>query len=341
MPAVIAPDDDAILSAAISGLTAILPFDAVQLLRHEPRRDQIDEVLRIGYEADAAWALQHLFTQKYRFGFTNTLSPNDGLPPAISSVRSEFRNDFIESRIFRDYLGAGGFRDGMSMELFVGNRYVGIAHFSARAEIGFADEARRAAAGVRGMLAALVLDADQLPARIQAERSPSLTMNSMAAPTWYTCATTARGSVLGPAPIPTFLGSASFHAHLVQFRESGLASIRYLWEAGGEFVRIEIRAIEASGELAIGVAAAPPESYGRLSAQELRVLSLVCAGYDDALIAARLQLSRRTVESHVLNARRKLGARNRVEAVVRMLTTASFLPDPSLCRIDEVLNLAL
>lgn len=341
MPALIAPTDDAILAAAVTELSSILPFDAVQLLRHEPKHGEIHEVLRVGYASAEAWALQHLFTQKYRLGFTNALSPNDGLPPAISSVRAEVREDFVASPIFRDYLGAGGFRDGISMELFTGDRYVGIAHFSARAETGFTQQARRAAAGVRGMLAALTLGAAQSTLPEAPANSFALSLSSQEVPTWRVITDAHLGSEGTLTTLPSFLNSDAFLEHLQQFRESGLASVRHIWELPHEVARIEIRRIGLRGDVAISVAHAEPASFHPLSRQELRTMSLVCAGLSDAEIAARLRVSRRTVESHVLNARHKLGARNRVEAVVHMITTASVLPDPTLCPVDEVFGLAL
>lgn len=332
--------------AAVSELHAILPFDAIQLLRHEPRRSEVREVLRIGYGPDAAWALQHLFAQKYRVGFTHALSPNDGLPPAISSVRSEFRDDFVESRIYRDYLQTNGYRDGMSMELFLGQEYVGIAHFSAKRPLGFSQESRRAASSVRGLLAALIAGQPQGgdprslagPAFAGPAFEDSALGGSGSGQSWYALSALHRTAALGPAPIPAFLESPAFRTHLEQFRDSGMPSVRHLWPHGGRLLRLELRMLPQSAEIVVGVAEADPDSYHRLSAQELRVLALLCAGHDDAAIGGLLHLSRRTVESHVLSARRKLGAKNRVEAVVRAITTASYLPDPEHCPIGSVLG---
>jgi DNA-binding CsgD family transcriptional regulator len=55
----------------------------------------------------------------------------------------------------------------------------------------------------------------------------------------------------------------------------------------------------------------------QLSAREAEVLQLVAEGCTNAEVAARLVLSVRTVERHLLNAYAKLGVRGRTEAVAR------------------------
>jgi DNA-binding CsgD family transcriptional regulator len=53
----------------------------------------------------------------------------------------------------------------------------------------------------------------------------------------------------------------------------------------------------------------------RLSARELEVLRLVAAGYSNAMIASRLNLSENTIKGHVETLLTRLNARNRAEAV--------------------------
>ena len=328
-----------VMRAAVSELRTTLPFEAMQLLRHDPRRGTVSEALRLGYSPDSAWALQHLFVQKYRVGFTRALSPNDGLPPAISSVRPEYREDFVTSTIYRDHLHRAGYRDGISMELFLRGAYVGIAHFSSTRDAGFTAECRRAASSVRGLLAALLLETPAGRAGPAGAHALGTVgdpaADHVAEPRWRVWS--ALGSDSGdegdpPAP----LRDDAFRAHVEQFRASGLPTARHLWLEGAKLHRVELRALPHSGEVAVGVSPASPDEHFRLTVQELRVLSLLCTGRDDATIARHLHLSRRTVESHVVNARRKLGARNRVEAVVRALATASVLADPVRCPLDAV-----
>jgi DNA-binding CsgD family transcriptional regulator len=67
-----------------------------------------------------------------------------------------------------------------------------------------------------------------------------------------------------------------------------------------------------------------------LSARELEVLRLVCAGLSNTEIAAELWITRRTVATHVEHILRKLYTANRVQAAVRAvaLGLVSPYPDP-------------
>ena len=57
----------------------------------------------------------------------------------------------------------------------------------------------------------------------------------------------------------------------------------------------------------------------RPSARELQVLTMLAAGATDPQIAKELELSPATVQTHVRNAKAKLGARTRAQAVALVL----------------------
>jgi two-component system response regulator DesR len=73
---------------------------------------------------------------------------------------------------------------------------------------------------------------------------------------------------------------------------------------------------DAPSSLTDGAAAANP-AHQRLTGREHEVLQLVAAGLTNAEIAAELRLSPNTIKEHASSMFRKLGARNRADAVVR------------------------
>jgi DNA-binding CsgD family transcriptional regulator len=71
---------------------------------------------------------------------------------------------------------------------------------------------------------------------------------------------------------------------------------------------------------ASGVGAPPAATTARPpTARELQILGLLAAGATDGQIAAMLDLSPATVQTHVRNAKAKLGARTRAQAVALAL----------------------
>ncbi len=68
-----------------------------------------------------------------------------------------------------------------------------------------------------------------------------------------------------------------------------------------------------SAEIADGSASSPPEGY-HLTAREIEVLSLVALGLTNAQIAARLFLSRRTIDQHLSSIYNRLGVSSRTAA---------------------------
>ena len=60
----------------------------------------------------------------------------------------------------------------------------------------------------------------------------------------------------------------------------------------------------------------PPVTASKLSKRERDVLDLVADGLSAQEIAEKINLSYRTVEWHISQAMRRLGAKNRVQAVV-------------------------
>ena len=63
-------------------------------------------------------------------------------------------------------------------------------------------------------------------------------------------------------------------------------------------------------------APAAQAAFGQLTAREREVLELIAQGRDNAQIAARLELSEKTVRNNITHIFDKLGVENRSQAIV-------------------------
>lgn len=82
--------------------------------------------------------------------------------------------------------------------------------------------------------------------------------------------------------------------------------------------RIVALAAVLTHERMVGLAGEPAPLLHGLSQRERDCLAYVADGFSDSEIAGKLRLAQSTVHSHVENAKRKLGARSRAQAVARL-----------------------
>ena len=76
------------------------------------------------------------------------------------------------------------------------------------------------------------------------------------------------------------------------------------------------------------VSAGPTAAAGSLTRREIEVLALVADGHSNAEIAESLGISEVTVKGHLWRIYRRIGAKNRADAVTRA-RAGGLLPDPS------------
>jgi DNA-binding NarL/FixJ family response regulator len=89
--------------------------------------------------------------------------------------------------------------------------------------------------------------------------------------------------------------------------------------AGGDALlapSVTRRLLDRFADTLPGPDAAPPPDLGELTEREVEVLRLVALALSNAEIAKRLVLTEATVKTHVSSVLRKLGLRDRVQAVV-------------------------
>lgn len=291
------------LKASFDLLKALIPFDAAQLLRVE-RGKRPRECFRTGYSSNTAWALAHMFPMKSPGVFTQYASADAPLPPTIST--SMIRSEFTSSKLFREHLSEEGYAEGMTLELFSATEPVGLAHFSSRTAFAFEGAPRKAALAVSGLLGQLIT---LLPEPEMKE--------------WPASDESGLEDLL--------LADPNFVVHLQEFQRSPLAFVEHLWWAGDQLVEV---GLTQPGRVEARPAA--EEAAGGLSRQELAVLSTLCCGVSDAEAAQRLNLSVRTVQSHVSSMRRRLQAGSRLEAVVIALGAGIYVPHPAWAPLREI-----
>ncbi|MFI1912264.1 response regulator transcription factor [Nocardia sp. NPDC020380] len=113
------------------------------------------------------------------------------------------------------------------------------------------------------------------------------------------------------------------HARLVALVRAGARSGAFLWRETPDvdWERVILAEPPAGAELscpAVAYTTRPPHTY-QLTNRELEVLTLIARGYDNRSIARRLEMSVRTVTTHVERILAKLGAGSRTELAVRAI----------------------
>jgi len=84
------------------------------------------------------------------------------------------------------------------------------------------------------------------------------------------------------------------------------------------------------------MASGAARSFGTLSERELQIIELVAAGLTNQDIAARLEISKRTVDNHISNVLTKTSTENRVALVRWALQWGKVcLDDVNCCSLPE------
>ncbi len=309
------------MTNALVQLRSQMDFDAALAVR-QPRGPRSHVVSRVGYGDAAAWALQHMFPRDYEVGFTARLNPGDLLPLSISEAGGDVRDQFTGSALFRDYLCADGYRDGMTLELFDNGEYVGVMHFSSRDPRTFTTAQRALAQAMSGFFA-LALRAEPDAVDHTEQTSVHLRWNPE------------DGYSQTPGS-PDFLDDPAFRFILKSFANGSADELRHLWHHGSKWSRVTLSRRSGFADVAISAHELPAQDLWNLTLQEVRVLSGLVVGRSDAEIAAALDLSVRTVHTHMTSIRNKMGATRRTEAAAMATASGICIPGSATAPVEQL-----
>jgi DNA-binding NarL/FixJ family response regulator len=192
-----------------------------------------------------------------------------------------------------------------------------------------ADDHPLALAGLRQLLGAL--DGIELvgtatggdeAVRLAAERAPDVVLMDLEMPVLDGIEATRRLAEQAPAASVLVLTSFSDRRRITGALDAG--AVGYLLkDAAAEEVVRGIRAAAQGGSpldpraaRSLLEAKAAPDPLDTLSAREREVLGLLLEGLPNKLIARRLQISEKTVKTHLTRVFRALGVTDRVQAVL-------------------------
>lgn len=311
----------------MDGIQPMIGYDSAQILRFTST-GITEEVCRIGYSPHSATALLEVFPQLYPPGFSSRANPRDPhLPASVSTSEPDFLATFVDTPIWRDNLERDGYRDGMSLELYLRGKPVGLAHFSSRYRDFFTDQRKEAAFSLSGLLAHFA--ASQV-------REITHDVHTAEVTGWRTTVFT-EGRTPPLETSPDITSSSQFREHLKNLPVNG-EPVRHLWRNGKTLYEVKIDGGPQDRSLRVSSRPTPNRKYFDATIQELQVLSCLCCGLSNGEIASRLHISPRTVHSHMESLRRKTSAANRVELAVVALSTGTFIPDPEWAPINEILR---
>ncbi|MGH9942123.1 MAG: response regulator [Pyrinomonadaceae bacterium] len=112
-------------------------------------------------------------------------------------------------------------------------------------------------------------------------------------------------------------------------KQSAVAALVYAIRAvaaGGEYLDPAMAGKVLDGYLGARPGVRPASSPGLLTERELEILRLIAWGHSNKEVAARFELSVKTVEAHKANAMKKLGINSRID-IVRYALLQGWLQD--------------
>jgi len=299
-------------SAVIEELRKIIPFDAAEINTLHPVSGEVTPLASVGYEPEV---LEHLHSQRFTYLMQALSLPTTGRPVRMKDLPG----DPFDNWAVGDVLVPAGYSEGLTMCLrTTDGRVTGVINLSTTSTEHPSDIAKDAISSLCSVLANM---ADQTQSG-----------------KWLSMLIGSGQSAVGlsnsgePIAIPGLPDHALFQpgSELISYahRNASMNSwSSFIWPQNLNDDMFRIRVMPCSGEnqpmsavISLDVA-----DVGPLTHRELEVLTLAANGLSNLEIGAALQISSRTVATHIEHILDKLGAPNRAAAAARAITEGLIL----------------
>jgi DNA-binding CsgD family transcriptional regulator len=299
-------------SAVIEELRKIIPFDAAEINTLHPISGEVTPLANVGYESDV---LEHLHSQRFTELMKALALPITGRPVRMKDLPG----DPFDNWAVGDVLVPAGYSEGLTMCLrTTDGRVTGVINLSTTSPEHPSDIAKDAISSLCSVLANM------------ADQTQSGKWLSMLIGSGQTAVGISNDG--NPIAIPGLPGHDLFQpgSELISYAHKN-ASMNswssFIWPQNLNDDMFRIRVMPCSGEnqpmsavISLDVA-----DVGPLTHRELEVLTLAANGLSNLEIGAALQISSRTVGSHIEHILDKLGAPNRAAAAARAITEGLIL----------------
>lgn len=299
-------------SAVFEELRKLIPFEAAEINTLHPITGEVTPLASVGYESNV---LDHLHSKRFTELMKALSLPTTGRPIRMKDLPG----DPFDNWAVGDVLVPAGYIEGLTMCLrTTDGRVTGVINLSTTSSEHPSDIARDAISSLCGVLANMV---DQT----QSGKFLSMLIGS---------GQTAVGisSDGDPIAIPGLNDHVLFKpgSDLISYAHQN-ASMNswssFIWPLNPDHDMFRIRVMPCASEnqpmsavISLDVA-----DIGPLTHRELEVLTLAANGLSNIEIGAALQISSRTVGSHIEHILDKLGAPNRAAAAARAITEGLIL----------------
>ena len=299
-------------SAVFEELRKLIPFDAAEINTLHPITGEVTPLASVGYESDV---LNHLHSQRFTELMKALALPITGRPVRMKDLPG----DPFDNWAVGDVLVPAGYSEGLTMCLrTTDGRVTGVINLSTTSPEHPSDIARDAISSLCSVLANM---ADQT----QSGKWLSMLIGSGQSAVGIS----ADGNPIALPGLPDhdlFKPGSDLISYAHQNASMNSWS-SFIWpqDLNDDMFRIRVMPCRGDNQPMSAVISLDVADVGPLTHRELEVLTLAANGLSNLEIGAALQISSRTVGSHIEHILDKLGAPNRAAAAARAITEGLIL----------------